>query len=128
MVASLASTTLALLAVSNFLTPKYLLLYCSCNIITIDKETAQPIFLYVGIYELPLIVFDLCSNVQVLQKQSMHSSYVFIENAAKCDKKAVTAGSLEGPPCQIKQLITKNDTSSEINITTTQREFNSHIS
>ena len=47
-----AKASLALLAVSNYFDSKYLNLYYSSNTITIDKETTQPTFLYVGIYKL----------------------------------------------------------------------------
>ena len=50
-----------------------------------------------------------------------------LENAVRCDKKAVFAGSLEGQLCQIQLLCNKNDTLSETNITITQRGFKSQI-
>ena len=43
---------------------------------------------------------------------------VYFGNGVKCDKKAVTAASLEGQPCQIQRLIIDDDTASATNIST----------
>ena len=66
-----------------------------------------------------------CSNSKHRYYVKSFLLRVYFENDVKCDKKAVTAASLESRPCQIQRLIiTNNDTANATN-TTTQRGFNS---
>ena len=107
----------------TILIPKYLLLYHSSHTITIDKGDNSTNF--------SLRWHLRASFVIVLTQMHRYSikSFllrVYFESASERDK-AVTAASLEDQPCQIQELIVDNNTTSAVNITTTQRGFNSHI-